>query len=73
MNERIEQLAIQSGFRRDMFGLGVWDTPEFQKFAELIVRDCSCVPIDMWGEGQLQTEWAGKVQQRILKHFGVEE
>lgn len=77
MNKRIEELAELSGFKQDALNMGIWYSPEFQKFAEqfaeLIVKDCSCVPTDMWGEGQLPAEWAGRVQQRILAHFGVEQ
>ena len=40
MNERIRQLAEQAGYTKDMFGIGHWDMPECQKFAELIVREC---------------------------------
>ena len=44
-----------------------------QKFAELIVKDCSCVPTDMWGTGELDVHTAVQVHRQILKHFGVEE
>lgn len=40
MNDRIKQLAEQAGYLPDMFGIGHWDMPECQKFAELIVADC---------------------------------
>ena len=40
MNERIKELAEQAGYTKDMFGVGHWDMPECQKFAELIVREC---------------------------------
>ena len=40
MNERIKELAEQAGYTKDMFGIGHWDMPECQKFAELIVREC---------------------------------
>lgn len=73
MNERIRELAEQAGSTHKQ-NLGVYQfyTDELEKFAELIVRDCACVPTDMWGEGQLPAEWAGRVQRRILTHFGVE-
>ena len=41
MNERIKQLAEQAGYTKDMFGIGHWDMPECQKFAELIVKECA--------------------------------
>jgi len=40
MNERIKELAEQAGYTTDMFGVGHWDMPECQKFAELIVNEC---------------------------------
>ena len=40
MNERIKELALESGYTPDMFGVGHWDMPECKKFAELIVADC---------------------------------
>ena len=41
MNERIKQLAEQAGYLPDSFGIGHWDMPEFQKFAQLIVAECA--------------------------------
>ena len=62
MNERIQQLAEQSGYTKDMFGIGHWDMPECKKFAELIVREC----IDTaFHKGHPDLEF-------LLKHFGVE-
>jgi len=39
MNQRIQKLAEQAGYTTDMFGVGHWDMPECQKFAELIIDD----------------------------------
>jgi hypothetical protein len=41
MNKRIKELAEQAGYEKDMFGIGHWDMPECQKFAELVVKDCA--------------------------------
>jgi hypothetical protein len=41
MNERIKALAEQAGYEKDMFGVGHWDMPECQKFAELIIQECA--------------------------------
>lgn len=38
---RIKELALQSGYTKDMFGVGHWDMPECKKFAELIVKECA--------------------------------
>ena len=41
MNNRIQKIAEQAGYTKDMFGIGHWDMPECEKFAELIVRECA--------------------------------
>jgi hypothetical protein len=50
-----------------MFGVGHWNMPECQKFAELIIRKCAKVA-DLADENKC--EWIGG---NILNHFGVEE
>ena len=67
MNTRIETLAYQAGYRKDMFGIGHWHMPECQRFAELIIRKCAAradVAVDN------HCEWIGG---NILAYFGVEE
>ena len=39
--DRIRSLARQAGFREDLFGLGIWDSAEFQTFVELLIRECA--------------------------------
>jgi hypothetical protein len=75
MNERIRQLAEQAGYTKDMFGVGHWDMPECQKFAELIVEECiNCA--DIVGRVNLASGYpnstAHHVKQKIQEHFGVE-
>ena len=73
MNGRIKELAVEAGIISaeyngfDPTGL----TKAQRKFAELIVRDCACVPTDMWGRGELPADQASRVQRRILAHFDV--
>jgi hypothetical protein len=64
MNERIRLLAEQAGYTTDMFGVGHWDMPECQKFAELIVRECANVAAE---------HDALDIYEEIREHFGVEE
>ena len=80
MNDRIKELALQAGYEKDMFGIGHWDMPECQKFAELIVRECiKSIQSDMDRETMNRTislaKHAGMVSAKtvIKKHFGVEE
>ena len=62
MNERIRELAEQAGYTKDMFGVGHWDMPECEKFAELIVRECIIATGNCAGTGDM-----------IKEHFGIEE
>ena len=78
MNKRIEQLAIEAGYEKDMFGIGHWDMPEFQKFAELIVQECVKVAVQDDDDPDLSDNGAytaGKVTASIMiqEHFGFEE
>jgi hypothetical protein len=64
MNQRIQELAEQAGYEKDMFGIGHWDMPECKKFAELLVRECARVVSQKTGP---------KSALNVLEHFGVEE
>jgi hypothetical protein len=73
MNERIRQLAEQAGYTKDMFGIGHWDMPECQKFAELIVRECC---LALWTEecrtSDLAFDEVKRNATRIKEHFGID-
>ena len=61
MNKRIEKLMIESGlFSYD------GDMGQYEKFAELIVRECASV---VKKEMDYDANWC---DDKILKHFGVE-
>ena len=71
MNERIRELAEQAGFYPDPN----WDHTDwhaaghsdlFEKFAELIVRECAAVANINSHQWQVPGDF-------VLKHFGVEE
>ena len=62
MNERIKELLEQAGVK---FVVMPKDT-EYEKFAELIVRECA-KRVDYWESRQ------GEHADDLLKHFGVEE
>ena len=69
MNERIKELAEQAGYLPDSFGVGHWDMPECQKFAELIVQECANLfPLTFTDE-----QYQRRIDKTIRKHFGVEE
>jgi hypothetical protein len=58
MNERIKELAVQAGFYANP------DVEKFEKFAELIVKECARVASDYDG--------AHYVGTAIEEYFGVE-
>jgi hypothetical protein len=81
MNERIKELAEQAKFAMNVsndpnsppswWGAGHNDT--FEKFAELIVRECVKVCADRGTHHDgLYSAWAVDCSKRIEKHFGVE-
>lgn len=72
MNERIKELAFQAmsinqKVSDDAFFVEVSKLKEFEKFAELIVRECAEL---MYGRDENGNCKDGDV---IKKHFGVEE
>ncbi len=68
MNERIKELAEQAGYLPDSFGVGHWDMPECQKFAELIIQECANLfPLTFTDE-----QYQRRIDKTIRKHFGVE-
>jgi hypothetical protein len=69
MNERIQQLAEQAGYKKDMFGVGHWDMPECQKFAGLIVSEC----MDVLDPGENQVIARFQARQWLAEHFGVDK
>ena len=61
MNQRIKELLEQAGVK---FVVMPKDT-EYEKFAELIVRECA-KRVDYWESRQ------GEHADDLLKHFGIE-
>ena len=82
MNKQIKELAEQAGLKVESWMTNppkpfqiLGSTEQFDKFAELIVKECVDVVLDKDGK-----EWAGYVHvcreesaDMIKKHFGVEE
>ena len=68
MNERIKQLAEQAKqYAEDEQNnpLKIYTLDCFnEKFAELIVKECSAVALNIG---------CGDIEDKLLKHFGVEE
>jgi len=75
MNQRIKELAEQAGYTKDMFGVGHWDMPECQKFAELIVRECLGIVHDAerGGSNEIWDNAVKFIRRDLQEHFGVEE
>jgi hypothetical protein len=69
MNERIQELAQQCTYEYDDdFGKPHNDF-DYEKFAELIVRQCASIAFDEYAA----TSGESSGESAILKHFGVEE
>jgi hypothetical protein len=73
MNERIRELAIQSGlnspYGSDHEGLRDFD---YRKFAELIVRECVRYFNEDY-ERDFDSLWREDLSKGIKKHFGIKE
>jgi hypothetical protein len=41
------------------------------KFAELIIKECARVPINMWDKAELNADIAVKIEDRIRTEFGI--
>ena len=73
---RIQELAKQAGYTKDMFGVGHWDMPECKKFAELIINECAkvCITMPLIGPyKEVQDATLKDASVQIKQHFGVEE
>jgi hypothetical protein len=81
MNERILELAVQAGVT-GYFAAGteyatpIPLTPELQKFAELIVKECARAVDKVYEDAEPDHgcyDWATWAEGAdVLKHFGVE-
>lgn len=68
MNERIKLLATQAGFQ-SYITTHEEDVAMFEKFAELIVKECCNFNYDFLESYREACEVNGKIRE----HFGVEE
>lgn len=72
MNQKIREMAEQAGF--DVYG---WNEREFEKFAQLIVRECirQCESQNTVITPATNTQHWGEISdaiEQIKQHFGVE-
>ena len=71
MNERIQELAEQCGFRPQPSIYDRNQSFDIEKFAELIVRECAEL-VRVQNEQFMENEsHYGIVSTDVLKHFGV--
>jgi hypothetical protein len=68
MNERIRELAEQTGFRYDNGEWQFGDDSDVQKFAELIVQECVKTGKELYDECE---PWGGI--EGLYEHFGIKE
>ena len=75
MNERIQQLAEQAGITSNNLSDGNMSHNDLEKFAELIVRECSNIVFEAgctWDNPNCPDEELYQLSNRIEQHFGVE-
>lgn len=73
MNKRIQELAEQAGYEKDMFGIGHWDMPECKKFAELLIKESIGVVNKRYmGDNNREDIEVRRCVEDLKKHFGVE-
>ena len=79
MNERIRELAVESGFATgyDRTQTGKWSLAdrELEKFAELIVQECVSIVDNKIEVSRYvhEAELLRECSTTIKQHFGVEE
>ena len=81
MNERIKSLIERAEYQaKKQSGYEDWEVyvpldsqVVFEKFAELIVKECAEVGLDSVEDGDDLDAIMKRVHNNILKHFGVEE
>ena len=74
MNERIRELAIQSGLPTALD----YHQKRYEKFAELIVRECSQAVLEVPCyykdyRAQIEEVVINDCARAVLEHFGVDE
>jgi hypothetical protein len=67
MNERIEELAEQCGFRSNPNVYDRNQSFDIEKFANLIVKDCALTA------GLMEIEGRKNIGAQLLDNFGVKE
>lgn len=79
MNERVKELAVQSGLKVESWMTNppqpfqiLGSAEEFEKFAQLIVKECAnqCT---YDGPFTAEVVWGKQFREKILKNFGIEE
>lgn len=72
MNPKFKELAVRAGAYEDN-GTILTGPMDVAKFAELIVKECKSVILDMIDEGQGEFDTLDQALTEINEHFGVEE
>ena len=78
MNEHLKELVVESGngqFHNGKFypHIGSRTAKDWEKFAELIVRECLTFVEPMPGSGDIDDLALEAAREGIKEHFGVEE
>jgi hypothetical protein len=70
MNERIDELMIEAGARFEFLHGVHYDDFQYEKFAELIVRECAEVALKT-DISYIEIDAMHRIRDRIKDHFGV--
>jgi hypothetical protein len=81
MNQQYQELAEQAGLKVESWMTNpprpfqiLGSTEQFEKFVELIVRECVAICEDTDGEHIADAKWGRRCcALEIKQHFGVEE
>jgi len=81
MNQQYQELAEQAGLKVESWMTNppkpfqiLGSTEQFEKFVELIVRECVAICEDTDGEHIADAKWGRRCcALEIREHFGVEE
>ena len=72
MNERIQELAQLAGIKLPVGGFPNYDEFDFEKFAELIVRECMNVARQQRNPANLNYKPSERFVEDLGQHFGVD-
>ncbi len=71
---RVKDLAEQAGYLRDIFGFGIWDSPELHTYSELLIEECiKVIQLGICRDGHNTSHYqqSKKHINELRAHFGI--